>query len=105
MSTFAFLRIEGFSLLSLFSLIRLLDWVLRVALNAVSAVVVGVMKEMMTRLAVLRIVYVCLEVTGTLAGECRMTLEAELLIEKGWVESLRTEAAKSSVDIDRPGVG
>jgi hypothetical protein len=31
-----------------------------------------------------------------------MTLEAELLIKKGWVE--RTEAAKSSVDIDRGGL-
>ena len=37
------------------------------------------------------------------SGECRMmTLEAKLLIKKGWVE--RTEAAKSSVDIDRGGL-
>ena len=33
------------------------------------------------------------------SGECGMSLEADLLIKKGWVE--RTEAAKSSVDIDR----
>lgn len=36
------------------------------------------------------------------SGESRMTLEAELLIKKGWVEM--TEAAKSSVDIDRGGL-
>ena len=33
--------------------------------------------------------------------ECRMTLEAEDPNKKGWVE--RTEAAKSTVDIDRGG--
>jgi len=60
------------------------------------------MREMMmTQMAVLRDVCVCLEVTGALTGECRMTLEAEVPNKKGWVE--RTEAAKSSVDIDRGG--
>ena len=71
-STFALQRVEAFSL-SLFSVIRPLCWVLtvlsRVALNS-SAVVLGDMKRMMmmTRTAVLRVVYVCLVVTGVLAG-------------------------------------
>jgi hypothetical protein len=65
-------------------------------------VVVGDMREMMmTRMAVLRVVCVYLEVTGALTGECRMTLEAEVPNKKGWVK--RTEAAKSTVDKDRGG--
>lgn len=56
---------------------------------------------MMTRVAVLRVVCVCLESRGDrrTSGECRMTLEAQLLIKKGWVG--RSETAKSSVDIDK----
>ena len=36
--------------------------------------------------------------TGALTEKCRVTVEAELPIKKGWVE--RTEAGKNSVDID-----
>jgi len=56
---------------------------------------------MMTRMAVLRVVCVYLEVTGALTGNAEMTLEAEDPNKKGWVE--RTETAKSTIDIDRGG--
>jgi len=79
------------SILSTFALRRafsLLDGILRVGLNTVSAVVVGAMKEMMmTRMAVLRA-----RGDRRASGECRMSLEAELLIKKGWVE--RTESQR-----------
>jgi len=56
-STLALRRVELFSLLFLFLLIRSLDWVLRVALNAVSAEGMRGMKQDgydLTRLEVLK---------------------------------------------------
>jgi len=102
-SLFALRRVEFRSLLSLSSLIRPLGWVLtvllRVALNSVSGlVVVGDMKEMMmTRMADFK-GCLCL-FRGDRRANGEMTLEAVVPIKKGWVE--RTEAAKSSIDIDR----
>jgi len=94
-STFGLRRIEFSSLLTLFSLIRPLGWVvtvlLRVALNSVSAVMVGDMKEMITRMAVFKGFLSLSRDDRCANGECRMTLDAELPIKKDWVERTRAQ--------------